>query len=78
MSQSIEDKIKQVMVDILELEASAINDDTSMENVELWDSSNHISIVLALEEEFSIGLEIDEIEGMISFYDIMTVIQEKI
>ena len=78
MSLSIEDKIKQVMVDILDLEAGAINDDTSMENVELWDSSNHISIILALEEEFSIALEIDEIEGMISFYDIMSVIQEKI
>lgn len=78
MSLSIEDKIKIIMGDILELEAGAINDDTSMENIELWDSSNHLSIIMALEEEFSISLEIDEIESMFTFYDIVSVIQEKI
>lgn len=77
MSQQMEDTVKQIMSDILDMEAESITDDTSMENVELWDSSNHISMVLALEEEFGISLDVSEIEEMISFYDIMSVIQEK-
>ena len=48
--------IKRVMADVLDLDVNAITDDTSMDNSPKWDSANHIQLVLALEEAFSISL----------------------
>lgn len=73
----MEEKIKQVMADILDMEPSGINDDTSMDNVEGWDSANHISLVLALEEEFDVAFDVSEIEEMTSFYSIVETVMQK-
>lgn len=77
MSQSLEDTIKQVMSDILDLDIAIIDDDMSMDNVSSWDSANHISLVLALEEELGLAFDVSEIEGMTSFYDLISTIQQK-
>ncbi len=78
MADSITDIVKQVMADIFNIDAAAIDDDTEMDNVEKRDSANHVSLVLALEEEFSISFEISEIESMLTFYDIVTTVESKI
>ena len=73
----MEEKIRQVMADILDMEPSGIDDDTSMDNVEGWDSANHISLVLALEEEFDATFDVSEIEEMTSFYSIVETVMQK-
>lgn len=70
--------IKRVMADVLDLDANAIADETSMENSQKWDSANHIQLVLALEEEFSISFDVTEIESMVSYFDIVHVVQSKL
>ncbi len=78
ISELIPNTIKQIMADILDVDADSISDDTSMEKVASWDSSNHISLVLAIEEEYGISLEVAEIEEMRSFFDIVTTVEQKI
>jgi acyl carrier protein len=78
VSQSNSDKIKRVMADILNLDANSINDGTSTDNTPLWDSANHIQLVLALEEEFSISFEVTEFEVMLSFAEIVKAVQSKL
>ena len=70
--------IKRVMADVLDLDVNAITDDTSMDNSPKWDSANHIQLVLALEEAFSISFDVSELESMVSFFDIVNVIQSKV
>ena len=63
---------------VLNLDAARIDDGTSMDNTPGWDSANHINLVLALEEEFSISFEVSEIEMMTSYSDVIQVVNAKI
>ena len=78
MSKSVEQSVKDLMAIVLNIDAASIDDSTSMDNTPGWDSANHISLVLALEEEFSISFEVAEFELMTTFFDIVQVIGSKI
>lgn len=78
MQQDLEIAIKRVMADVLDLDANAIHDDTAIDNTPRWDSANHIQLMLALEEEFSISFDVTEIESMLSFFDIVQLVQSKL
>ena len=78
MSKNVEQTIKELMSIILNIDAGKIDDSTSMDNTPGWDSANHINLVLALEEEFSISFEVSEFEMMVSFFDIVQVVGAKI
>ncbi len=71
MRDDAERRIKEIMADIFHLDADKISEETSMDNTEAWDSANHISFVLALEDEFSISFDVAEIEAMTSFFDVV-------
>lgn len=78
MSKNVEQTIKELMSIVLNTDAAKIDDSTSMDNTPGWDSANHINLVLALEEEFSISFEVSEFELMVSFFDIVQVVGAKI
>ncbi|MEF8746800.1 MAG: acyl carrier protein [Candidatus Accumulibacter propinquus] len=78
MSRNVEQSIKELMSIILNIDAAQIDDSTSMDSTPGWDSANHINLVLALEEEFSISFEVSEFELMVSFFDIVQVVEAKI
>ena len=77
MQDNIEQKIKQLMADILRLDPRSVGNETAMDNTPSWDSTNHISLVLALEEEFLVSFDVPEIEAMTSFRDIIQSINSK-
>ena len=62
----METKVRRIMADILGLDTAKIGDHTSMDNTVSWDSLAHISLMTAIEQEFEIALDIDEIESMSS------------
>lgn len=78
MPKNVEQTVKELMSIILNVDASKIDDGTSMDNTPGWDSANQINIILALEEEFSISFEVSEFELMVSFFDIVQVVEAKI
>ncbi|MBF0339975.1 MAG: acyl carrier protein [Magnetococcales bacterium] len=71
-------QIKQLMADFLNLDPERIDDSTAIENVAGWDSFNHLNLCLALEQEFSVTLDVAEMEAMTSYYDILQTIQAKL
>jgi acyl carrier protein len=56
-------RVKQVVAEVLGLEADAVGDDLSRDSADSWDSLNHLRIVTALEQEFAITLSMEEIQG---------------
>jgi acyl carrier protein len=78
VQQNLEEVVKGVMADVLGVDASLINDETGRDNTVGWDSANHITLVLALEEEFGVTLEVSEIESMFTFADIVQTIGAKL
>ena len=63
----MEEKIKNVMSIVLEVPAEEIKEDSSFRNLENWDSLNHMKLIAALEEEFNIQLNEQDIIEMQSF-----------
>jgi len=74
----MEEQIKELLVDILNIDPNSVDESTSMDNTASWDSMNHLNICLSIEQEFGITLEIFEIESMTSFYDVVQVVETKL
>jgi len=67
MSNHTEDRIKVVMASVFAVDVEVINRQTTPHTISSWDSLRHMSLVVALEQEFGIKLEYEEIEAMVSF-----------
>ena len=70
-------KVKEIFSDVLNLEESIINDNFSQQTCERWDSLNHLNIVIALEEEFDVSFEPEEIATMTSLQSVLISIESK-
>jgi len=69
-------KLKQVLADVFKIDIQTINDDTSVDNVEKWDSLNHLNLVLALEEAFDISFTEEQTIEILNYPLIKMVLQE--
>jgi acyl carrier protein len=49
-----EQKLKQIISSVFKVDISTINNETSPDSIESWDSLNHLNLVLALEEGFQV------------------------
>lgn len=78
MSREIEQRIREVLAEILRLDPSEVGNDAALGTTPGWDSANHINLVLSLEEEFSITLEVDEIEQMTSLREAARMVERKL
>jgi len=74
----MESRIKQVMASALKVDISEISDNSSADSIETWDSLCHMNLILALEEEFKLEFEIDEISTMVSYKLIRIIINDKV
>jgi acyl carrier protein len=77
VERDFEEAVKAVMSDVLGLDPATITDATARDNTAAWDSANHISLVLALEEEFEITFDVAEFEAMLTFSDIIQLLEAK-
>jgi acyl carrier protein len=73
-----EDTLKDVMATVLEIAADSINDDTSMDTVEAWDSIKHMNLVLAIEEEFGVSIPDEDAANITSYPLIRLVLNEQL
>ena len=74
----MEERIKQIMADILDLDPRAIDGGATMDTIESWDSQNHINLCLNLEQDFQVSLAVGEMEAMLSYEDILRVLKGKL
>lgn len=71
-------KLKQVVSDILEVDIDDINENSSPDNIEQWDSLSHIKLVMAIEVEFNVKLTPDDMMDMLSVKLIKMILAEKL
>jgi acyl carrier protein len=74
----MEERVRQVMADVLDLDPSSIEDGTAMDTVESWDSLSHINLCMSLEQDFQVSFTVGEIESMLSYEDILRVLGGKL
>jgi acyl carrier protein len=58
------DRVLTVIAAVLKLPAATLNERSSPDDVAVWDSLQHLQIILALEEEFDVRFQPEEIDGL--------------
>ena len=74
----MESRVKKIMAEIFDVSEKEINENSSMDTIEVWDSLNHLRLVIALEQEFHIKLTnpADSI-GMNSYKAIVKILKRR-
>jgi len=73
----IERRIKQVMSDVFNVDINSINDTSSPDNIENWDSLKHMNLIIALEEEFGVIFDDQEIVDSMNYALIVNILNFK-
>jgi acyl carrier protein len=74
----VQEKVMQVVVNIFQVSPDKISIKTTSDDVEKWDSLNHINMILALEQEFGIRYDQEQVVSMLSVGEIIEATKEKL
>lgn len=70
-------KLREIVSELFEVDPSEVKDELTPEDVELWDSLNHLRLVSAVEEEFHVKLSMKEIESIRSLAALRRLIEQR-
>jgi len=78
MSAPLFDRVRTIAADVLEVPAAKISAQSSPETIDTWDSVHHLNLVLALEQEFNLQFEPEEIDQMKDIQHILDILGSKV
>ncbi len=64
--QASEGQVIELVALVLKKEPSEVDAGTSMKNTEEWDSLRHLSLILAIEDEFDVQIPDNEVQHLTS------------
>ena len=70
------DRIHRVVSDVFGVPTGSIDDDSSPDIIESWDSMSHLNLILALEAEFDVSLSPEDAMELLSVKLIHSVLVE--
>ena len=68
---NLEKKLNKIFMNIFQLTNKDVNKNISMQNINKWDSLNHIGLISEIEENFNIQFKDNEIVDMTSYKSIV-------
>ncbi len=71
------DRVFKIVSQVMNVPVEQLNEDSSPDNVENWDSLKHMNLILALEEELNFTFSDEEIVEMLSVATIIETLKEK-
>lgn len=74
--ENLEERIKDVMAGVFGIDAASINEDSSQDNIEQWDSIKTLDLIVSLEEEFDVSIPLEEVGNMTNFKYIKLTLEE--
>lgn len=70
------DQTREVMASIFGMDESDLPDDVSQKTCSRWDSLHHMTLLLALEDQFGTSFSMDEMPEMTSLPKIVSVLEQ--
>ncbi len=74
----VQEKVIQVLVNILQVSPDKISIKTTSDDVEQWDSLNHTNMIQALEQEYGIRYDLEQVVSMLSVREIIEATKGKL
>lgn len=72
------DRLNNVFRDVFDDDSISVNEETTAEDIEDWDSLEHINLVAAVEKEFGIKFSMGQIVSMKNVGEMIDIILEKL
>lgn len=76
--EEVFEKINEVFRDVFEDDDITVTDETTANDIDDWDSLEHINLINAIEEEFDIKFNMGQIVSMKNVGEMVDIILEKI
>lgn len=71
------DRLNKVFRDFFDDEEIELEEETTAEDIDDWDSLNHITLMAAVEDEFGIRLSMGEVSGLKNVGELAQAIEKK-
>ena len=78
VANTIREKLFAVLSSLLAVPREQLGNDSSRQNLAQWDSLKHMHLMLALEEEFNIEFDDDEMADLANAGALLEVISRKV
>jgi len=78
MGTTVLENVRHIAADVFGIDIEMITPQSSPDSIKNWDSLQHLSFVLALEQFFSLQFEPEDVEQMLSIEIIAMTIEEKL
>jgi acyl carrier protein len=78
LTSTILEQIRSIASDLFSIAPVSVTVESSPENIEAWDSTQHLNLVLAIEEKFHLQLSPEEIEQMHSIGAIAKLVESRL
>lgn len=75
--QKIIDRLTEVFRDVFDDEELVIGDSTTADDIEDWDSLEHISLIAAVEKAFKMRFTMKEVSGMKNVGEMISILCER-
>ena len=69
-------RLNEVFRDVFDDKKINVNENTTSEDIEDWDSLEHINLIEAVEQEFSMRFKMKEVSGMKNVGEMAAIISE--
>jgi len=74
---NIKEKLQSIFVDVFDDEDLRISNSTNSDDIEEWDSLNHIALVLSIEKYFNIRFMTGEVLSLKDVGEMIQLLEEK-
>ena len=74
---TVSERVKTVLSRVFNVGEEVVNENSSPDTIEKWDSMGHLNLAVALEEEFKTELSEEEIMELMNFKLIVLMLKEK-
>jgi acyl carrier protein len=64
---NLDEKVKKVMSAVFDVPIEEIDENSSPDSIGNWDSLHHMNLIIALEEEFNVTFNEDDISNMLNY-----------
>lgn len=75
--EEIYERLNDVFRDVFDDDSITVNEDTTANDIEDWDSLNHITLIDAVESEFKVRFTMGEVSGMKNVGEMAQIIKER-
>jgi acyl carrier protein len=73
----MKEKVFAIVATLMKVPVESVNEDSSPESIETWDSLTHMNLIMALEQQLGVQFTDDEIVEMITVDLILKTIAKK-